>query len=62
VSTRRYLINEIFTGEVHTEWRILIEHETDSFAKLMSRDKLYNSQHGRTNEWELLHINADVGV
>jgi len=57
------LINENFTGEIHTEWRILTEHETDSPTKLMSRDKFYNSQHGRTNKWEkLLHIKVCTGA
>jgi len=28
----------------------------------MSIDKFYNSQHGRTNEWELLHINVCAGA
>jgi len=56
------LINENFTGEIHTEWRILTKHETDSLTKLMSRDKFYNSQHGRTNKWELLHIKVCTGA
>jgi len=55
-------LTKISQGEIHTEWRILIEHETDSLAKLMSIDKFYNSQHGRTNEWELLHINVCAGA
>jgi len=56
------LINENFTGEIHTEWRILTKHKTDSLTKLMSRDMFHNSQHGRTNKWELLHIKVCTGA